>query len=122
MGKMKRLQNYLARQSQQVKDKVAELSTNKYLSDLGIAQEVTTENVAKASAHLEKLIDKKQVGLSQTKINIVQGMYTETHNLKKSGKSLEEVFNFYWNIPEFKSCWTKLEFDELHLKVIIEKS
>ncbi len=122
MGKQKRLLNWLNRQSQQIKDKVADLTVNKQIQIWGIGKEINIENTRKACIKLENQIkDIDQKKLNQTKINIVQGMYKETHDFIRNGKTKEEIFNFYWNIPEFQSCWIKLGFEDLNLKAIINQ-
>lgn len=119
MGKSNKFLARIAQFDAATRERLSNLATNAYMGKVGIGSGVTVANVTKASKELEKIIKSKAKPLVQIQVDVNNGMLGETQKLKDSGMSEEEVFNFYWNIPEFRSCWQALQWDEYNLRAII---
>jgi hypothetical protein len=106
--------------SDSAQQRVASVVADKYLSKLGISQTVNKENVAKSATNIEKLLSSKDERVyHDLNANVTKGMLKEIATLRRSEMSSEQIYNFYWSIPEFVSCWHKLGFDSDYLNVLI---
>lgn len=105
-----------------ITEKVAAKAADKMFGKLGLAGEITQEKVAKACkltiAQMDSPIGKRY-GLLNYQVEITKGMYDEVTKLLLLGDNSNEIFNFYWDIPEFKQVWSKLNFDEDNLRAVI---
>lgn len=115
---MKGIEEPFRNMGESVKQKASEMAVNSYMSKLGIGTEVNKESVAKASKQVEKAVKERVQSLSEVQVNITNGMSKECANLRKT-MTKEQVFEFYWSIPEFRSCWQALLWDDNYLKALI---
>jgi len=89
------------------------------MTKIGIGQQITKENVAKSASRIELLIKDKSEPFQGLKANVTKGMLCEIAKLRSGGMTNEQIHEFYWSIPEFQSCWHKLDFDSDYLNVLI---
>ena len=113
---------------QQLKEKtivkIADKGSDVFLKRAGITKEITRDNVIKAIKVSLKVMDSPMgniYGIDKMRADVIRGMENECCQLLKSGETKENVFNFYWGIPEFQIIWVKLGMDDNNLRVLIDK-
>ena len=88
------------------------------MKEAGISRAITQENMRKACIAMCKIIDQR--GPLDCRQQVLLNLPGEIRTVLQ-GRTPEQVFDFYWSVPEFRTAWTKLKFSDTDLKDFISK-
>lgn len=88
------------------------------MEEIGISKAVTQDNVRIACVQMCKIVKAK--GPLVCRQQVIMNLPSEIR-LVLQGRTLEQAFTFYWEIPEFQTAWTMLKFTETDLRDFISR-